>query len=189
MEVWFRWFSFTNGWFLGSSRSSSGVLSQWCGEVSWWKMPVQFLFFSGSNPTCKNESIPQKNVEKKGIGFWIVFPFWTVAHIVSTWVWVGSKNPPKLGSWVGSSPSDRSLGSLRWISPSCYAALGVLALRRWSWTSVPCRDGSLGKFSEAFRKFCRAPPKNGGFECVLGVYLSKGDEILLPRFFGVGFST
>ena len=40
-----------------------------------------FRLFSGSNPTGFYESIPQKNVEKKGIGFWIVFPFWTVAHM------------------------------------------------------------------------------------------------------------
>ena len=139
-------------------------------------------FFSGATQPVFYESIPPKKCGKKVVvskmRIWMFpkigvppiihffefsilnHPFWGNTHIVSTWVGLGSKIHQNSDRGFCSDSIGRFIPrSLRWISPSCYAALRVLALRRWSWTSVTqpgnafCRDGSLGKFSEAFRKF------------------------------------
>ena len=101
--------------------------------------------------------------------------------------WLQPK-PPKLGSWVlvHSHRTVHPSVRLRWISPSCYAALDVLALRRWSWTSVPLQGWIFGKFSPSLPKiFCRAPLKTVGLN-VLVVFFVRGwntTQVFLGRDF------
>ena len=49
MEVWFRWFPFSIGWFLGSSRSFSGLLA---------------IFGSPNQPTNYNQASPKTGIPK-----------------------------------------------------------------------------------------------------------------------------
>ena len=65
MEVWFRWFSFSIGWFLGSSRWFSGVYSK--------LLRLCFLFKS-------HQSL-------KGFVFWVVKEIWkTYLFFLGSWV-------------------------------------------------------------------------------------------------------